>query len=101
VSAPADSAPEEPRQRIDKWLWHARLVRTRTAARAFAVSGRVRVNREKNASPAHLLRAGDVLTISLSGRVRVLRVRAIAERRGAASDAALLYEDLIPAARSR
>ncbi|MCP4383891.1 MAG: RNA-binding S4 domain-containing protein, partial [Hyphomicrobiales bacterium] len=40
----------EPRLRIDKWLWFARLARTRTAAQRLAVSGRVRINREKNTS---------------------------------------------------
>ncbi len=96
MSASTQSLPTEPRQRIDKWLWHARLARTRTAAQAFAVSGRVRINRQKNDSAAHLLRSGDVLTLNLPGRVRVLRVRGIAEHRGSATEATHLYEDLTP-----
>lgn len=94
MTAPTAAAPAEDRQRIDKWLWHARLARTRTAAKAIAVSGHVRINREKNKTAAHLLRAGDVLTINVGGRVRVLRVRGIAERRGSATDAAHLYEEI-------
>ncbi len=98
MTAPTDSPAAEPRQRIDKWLWHARLARSRTAAQAIAVSGRVRINRQKSVTAAHPLRAGDVLTISLAGRVRVLRVSAIAQRRGSASEAAGLYEELTPEA---
>lgn len=97
MTAAADTPPDDWRQRIDKWLWHARLARTRSAAKAIALSGRVRVNREKIDSAARLLRPGDVLTIGLAGRVRVVRVRAMADQRGSAADAAHLYEELAPA----
>ena len=97
MTSPGDLAPRDWRQRIDKWLWHAHLARTRSAARAIAVSGRVRVNREKNSSAAHLLRPGDVLTIGAGAGVRVLRVRAMSERRGPATEAARLYDELTPA----
>lgn len=97
MTGPPDAAPAvEARQRIDKWLWHARLARTRAAAKAIAVSGHVRINREKNRAAAHLLRTGDVLTINIGGQVRVLRVRGIAERRGSAADATYLYEEIGP-----
>lgn len=86
----------EDRRRIDKWLWYARLARTRTAAQALAVSGRVRVNSEKNQSASRPLKAGDVLTVALDTGVRVLRVVLLGERRGPASEARLLYEDLSP-----
>jgi ribosome-associated heat shock protein Hsp15 len=99
VKTPADDTPEGWRQRIDKWLWHARIVRTRNAAQAIAVSGKVRINKVKNDSAAHPVRPGDVLTISGNGRVRVLRVRAMAERRGSPGEAAALYEELAPEAR--
>ncbi|MCP4384173.1 MAG: RNA-binding S4 domain-containing protein [Hyphomicrobiales bacterium] len=84
----------EPRLRIDKWLWFARLARTRTAAQRLAVSGRVRINREKNTSASQLIRVGDVLTVTLDSGVRVLRVVLLGERRGPASLARTLYEDL-------
>jgi ribosome-associated heat shock protein Hsp15 len=89
------------RQRIDKWLWHARLARTRSAAQAIAVSGRVRINRNRNDSAAHPVRQGDVLTIVGNGRVRVLRVRAMAERRVSPAEALELYEELAPADKPR
>jgi ribosome-associated heat shock protein Hsp15 len=98
VKADAGRAPGEWRQRIDKWLWHARIARTRSAAQAIAASGKVRINKIKNDSAAHPVRPGDVLTISGNGRVRVLRVRAMAERRGSSAEAAALYEDLTRAA---
>jgi ribosome-associated heat shock protein Hsp15 len=86
----------DDRLRIDKWLWFARLAKTRTLAQKLAASGRIRVNRQKNDSPARLLRPGDVLTVALDSGVRVLRVAAIGTRRGPASEARLLYEDLTP-----
>ena len=55
----------EDRRRIDKWLWYARLAKTRTTAQALAVSGRVRVNSEKNQSASRGLKIGDVLTVAL------------------------------------
>ncbi len=85
------SAPEA--QRIDKWLWHARFARTRGAAQRLAVSGQVRVNRDKVASASRLVRDGDVLTLALGHGVRVIRIRGIAERRGSFEEAQLLYED--------
>ncbi|MCB1495576.1 MAG: RNA-binding S4 domain-containing protein [Bauldia sp.] len=81
-------------RRIDKWLWYVRLARTRTAAQKLAISGSVRVNSEKNTSASRTIRIGDVLTVGLGSGVRVLRVVGLGERRGPASEARLLYEDL-------
>jgi ribosome-associated heat shock protein Hsp15 len=94
VKRSADRAPDDGRQRIDKWLWHARIARTRSAAQAIAVSGKLRINKIKNDSAAHPVRPGDVLTISGNGRVRVLRVRAMADRRASPGKAVALYDDL-------
>ena len=87
------------RQRIDKWLWHARVVRTRTAAAALAASGHVRLNSQRIDAASQVVRAGDVVTVALDRTVRVLKVAGFAERRGSAGDALLLYEDLSPAPR--
>jgi ribosome-associated heat shock protein Hsp15 len=84
------------RQRLDKWVWHARIVRTRADAAALVSKGRVRLNGARETSPGHAVKAGDVLTIALDARVRVLKVIAFAERRGDASAAVQLYEDLQP-----
>jgi ribosome-associated heat shock protein Hsp15 len=82
------------RQRVDRWLWHARLVRTRGAAAALADAGYVRVNGARVEGPSRLVRMGDVITVALDRRVRVLKVRAFAARRGPAAAAANLYEEL-------
>lgn len=84
------------RQRIDRWLWHARLVRTRSSAAALAQSGHVRVNGLRIDASARAIKCGDVLTIAMPSSVKVLRVLAFSERRGAFSDAKCLYEDLSP-----
>lgn len=85
------------RQRVDKWLWHARVVRTRSAAAALASSGHVRINGQRIDQPSRLVRAGDVVTVALDHAVKVLKVTAFAERRGSAESARILMEDLAPA----
>jgi ribosome-associated heat shock protein Hsp15 len=85
------------RQRIDKWLWHARVVRTRTAAAALADSGHVRVNGQRIDAASRAVRPGDVVTVALDRTVRVLKVLGFAERRGDADAARGLVEDLTPA----
>ncbi len=87
------------RQRVDKWLWHARVVRTRTAAAALADKGHVRINGDRIDASSRAVKAGDVLTVALD-RVRILKVLGFAERRGSASDASVLFEDLAPARRA-
>jgi len=81
------------RQRIDKWLWHARVARTRTAAAALAASGYVRVNGTRIDAASRAVKIGDVVTVALDSRVRVLKVLGFAERRGAAEVAAKLFEE--------
>jgi ribosome-associated heat shock protein Hsp15 len=82
------------RQRLDKWLWHARVVKARTSAAALVESGHVRINGVREAAPGHAVKLGDVLTIGLDRGVRVLKVTAFSEKRGDASAARVLYEDL-------
>src|SRR6516162_11285298 len=82
---PMEETAAAGRQRIDRWLWHARLVRTRTAAAALAAAGYVRVNGARIEAPGRMVRAGDVVTVALDRAVRVLKVRGFSERRGAAA----------------
>ena len=84
------------RQRIDKWLWHARVVRTRSAAAALASAGHVRLNGRRIEAASRPVRLGDVVTVALDRCVRVLRVAGLAERRGSAEIAQALWEDLAP-----
>lgn len=81
-------------QRIDKWLWFARVVKTRSLAAKLVEAGHVRVNGLRSDSAARALRIGDVLTVALERQVRVLRVLADGDRRGPFKDASLLFEDL-------
>jgi ribosome-associated heat shock protein Hsp15 len=86
------------RQRIDKWLWHARVVRTRPAAAALANGGQVRLNGERIDAASRLVRTGDVVTVALDRTVRVMRVTGFAERRGSADRTHGLYEEIGPEA---
>jgi ribosome-associated heat shock protein Hsp15 len=84
------------RQRIDKWLWHARVVRTRTSAASLVEQGHVRLNGERVAAASRPVKSGDVVTVALDRVVRILKVAGFAERRGGAEVARLLFEDLTP-----
>jgi ribosome-associated heat shock protein Hsp15 len=84
------------RQRIDKWLWHARVVRTRSAAAALAVSGHVRINGQRVDAASRAVRPGDGVTVALDRTVRILKVVGFAERRGSAEAARALCEDVAP-----
>lgn len=83
-------------QRLDKWLWFARIVKSRTLAASQVTGGKIRVNRIKANKPSHPVQPGDVITSSAQKTVRILRVKAPGVRRGPAAEAALLFEDLTP-----
>lgn len=84
------------RQRIDKWLWHARVVKTRSDAAALVGKGRVRINGARQTSPGRAIKPGDVITVALDGRVRILKIVGFSERRGDAEAGRALYDDLQP-----
>lgn len=92
----AESGGHAGTQRLDKWLWFARVVKSRTLAASLVTAGKVRVNTVKAAKPSQTVKPGDVVTSSIKKTVRVLRVKAAGERRGPATEAAALYEDLTP-----
>ncbi len=80
--------------RIDRFLWFARIVKTRALAQALAEKGRIRLN-GRTIDRAHApVRPGDVLSFAQRGEVRVLRVAALPGRRGPAAEARLLYSEL-------
>lgn len=91
----------EAGQRIDKWLFFARVTKSRSLAARLAQSGRIRVNRNKVDQASHVVKPGDVLTITLDRQVRVLKVVSTGSRRGPFEEARLLYEDLTPASLPR
>jgi len=82
------------RQRLDKWLWHARVVKARTSAAELVERGHVRINGVREKSPGHQVKLGDVVTVGLDNSVRVLKVAGFSERRGDAAAARVLFEDL-------
>lgn len=81
--------------RIDKWLWAARFFKSRTLAGHACQGGKVDVN-DQAAKPSRTVRPGDRLEITLPRGKRIVRIRALSERRGSGAQAALLYEDLTP-----
>ena len=84
----------EPTQRLDKWLWYARFIKTRSQASKLVASGNVRVNREKVNKPATTVKENDVITAIIHNRVRVIKVIGLGKRRGPAPEAQLLYEEI-------
>ena len=84
----------EPRQRLDKWLWFARVIKSRTMAAKLVEEGHVRMNSVRIDNPAKSVRPGDVLTIALDRQIRVLKILAPGERRGPFPEAKHLFEDL-------
>lgn len=83
-----------PTLRLDKWLWQARFFKTRTLATEMVARGKVRVNARIVKKGAAHVGEGDVLTIVQGHSVRVVRVLALPDRRGPASEAAVLYVEM-------
>jgi ribosome-associated heat shock protein Hsp15 len=82
--------------RLDKWLWFARVVKSRTLAAGLVADGKVRLNRERTTKPSQMVRVGDVITVAVGPRIRVLEIVAMGARRGPASEAQGLYIDRSP-----
>ena len=86
--------PAAARLRLDKYLWFARIVKTRSAAQAMAELGRLRINGrviDRSHAPVGV---GDVLSFAVHGKVRVLKIEALPARRGSPSEARLLYNEI-------
>lgn len=82
-------------QRLDKWLWCARFMRARADCARLIANGSVRINRQATDKAHARLHVGDVLTVPVHGGVRVVRVLALAVRRGPSAEARLLYEEVV------
>jgi ribosome-associated heat shock protein Hsp15 len=95
-AGPSSAPTARPGLRLDKWLWYARFCKSRSLASQLCREGGVRVNRAVVAKPNQTVRPDDVLTFALGRHVRVIRVVALGVRRGPASEARTLYEDLAP-----
>lgn len=86
----------KPKLRVDKWLWHARLFKSRNLAGEIAASGKLRIDGVKVSKPSQTVTPGNVLTLPKAGYVRVIQVDGIGTRRGPAAEAVELYTDLDP-----
>ncbi|WP_407493203.1 RNA-binding S4 domain-containing protein [Pseudooceanicola sp. MF1-13] len=82
--------------RLDKWIWQARFVKSRSLAAALVTGGHVRVNGNRAGKASHAVQRGDVLTFPQGDRIRVVRILAAATRRGPATEAQTLYDDMSP-----
>ena len=85
-----------PTTRLDKWLYFARFFKTRGKASDVVTAGHVRVNGERAAKAAHSVGPGDTLTFPQGRQIRVVRLLGVGTRRGPASEAQALYDDLTP-----
>jgi ribosome-associated heat shock protein Hsp15 len=83
-------------QRLDKWLWFTRMLKSRTLAADLVSAGKVRLNGERVTKPSQPVKPGDTITFVLHERPRVLEVVGGGDRRGPAPEAATLYKDLSP-----
>lgn len=92
-------APEQS-QRLDRWLWCARIFKTRTIAANFISGGNIRISRNGATSraqkPSQMVRIGDTVTFARKDRIKIIEILALAARRGPAPEAAALYKDLSP-----
>jgi ribosome-associated heat shock protein Hsp15 len=89
-------AHDEAGLRLDKWLWYARFFKTRALASKAISNGRFRLDGNLMSKPHRQAKSGQVLTFSQGTRIRVVRIKALGVRRGPASEAVLLYDDLAP-----
>ena len=80
--------------RLDTWLWYARFYKSRSLSSKAILSGKLRVNSNKIIKPASKVKINDVLTISHANMVRIIQVQSLGSRRGPASEAQKLYNDL-------
>jgi ribosome-associated heat shock protein Hsp15 len=99
LTVPA-TAPERAKTRLDQWLWFARLVKSRSLAARLCTVGAVAISGATVTKPNQTVRIGDIVAVVQGGFQRTVRVLAFGARRGPASEARTLYEE-IAAARLR
>lgn len=91
-------APSDASLRADKWLWFARFFKSRSLATQICQAGKLRLSGHGAVKPHYKVKIGDVLTFPQGHHIRVIKVVALGSRRGPASEAQALYEDLKPPA---
>lgn len=92
----SDASEGQDALRVDKWLWHARFLKSRGLAARLVSDGRLRIDGERFTKPGKMVRPGNVLTFRLQDRIRIVKIIALGTRRGPAPEAQALYEDMSP-----
>jgi ribosome-associated heat shock protein Hsp15 len=87
--------------RVDKWLWQARFFKTRSLATKLVKSGKLRINGVLISKPSRSVEVGDILTFPKEIEIRVIKIFNLGQRRGPASEAQRLYQDLAPVEQKR
>ena len=95
----ATDSSTDDRHRIDKWLWHVRLFKTRSLAAGAVSGGKVKVDGER-VKPAHALRIGQLVSVTLGERSIAVNVLALPSRRGPATEAQACYAETAASAES-
>jgi ribosome-associated heat shock protein Hsp15 len=80
--------------RIDRFLFFIRLIKSRTLAQGVIETGHVRIDGKRVEKSSEEVRIGSTIALPLNGKVRVLRVLSLPERRGPAPEARACYEEL-------
>jgi ribosome-associated heat shock protein Hsp15 len=91
-----DRKPLESSRRLDQWLWFARLVKTRSLAARLCAAGTVTLNGVLVHKPNRIVRIGDVVAVPQGRYRRAVRISALGSRRGPASEARQLFEEIAP-----
>jgi ribosome-associated heat shock protein Hsp15 len=94
TARPAGEVEGRDWQRLDFWLWCARVMKARSDCARLVEGGGVRLNSQPTAKTHARVRRGDVITLALRQDVRVLRVNDLATRRGASPEARMLYHEI-------
>ena len=87
------SAAQSSNQRLDRWLWVARFVKSRSLASRLCIAGAVTLNGMTVTKASHTIRVGDIVVVPQGFLIRTIRVKALGGRRGPPSEARLLYDE--------
>ena len=96
MADPQQDRPNKERQRLDQWLFHARFFKTRTLASTLCRKGKIRVDSVITRKAAASITPGQVLTFPKAGQIKIIKILSLSKRRGPATEARALYEDLTP-----
>ena len=91
-----DKAQSDRFLRLDKWLWHARFIKSRSKSTKFCQTSKIRVNGSIISKAHYLVKPNDVLVFSIGNNIRIIKILNIGLRRGPAPEAQGLYEDISP-----